>query len=328
MHTPSSKTKSTAATNPLPARLFRGIFACVFPFVAASCGALGGTTPPETTPRVVDVEGTPNARIEVHALAQKPRLSVIVRDGDPAPALAVVFATGLNSPPTAALSAVVESRLVSAGFSARVRAHRSAFRIEWFVEAPALVATFLAALSRAMRDPIVASGSEMALVARRVDAVQKAPLDAPELDPVAACTGQPGLVPGQTTIDVTSPAFVTQLDTYRREALHAGRVAIAAAGPASFGSLVFQELSRSAGWPVGDPIVDTAPFSDSVSTYVVPPTAQARRVVVSVRVGDAFSAVTVAERMAAPGSTLRGRLAGLSKPFRPVEIAGFARPHG
>ncbi len=324
----SSKSKTTA-TFPQRSRLLRCLLASVFPLAVSSCGGtIGGKLPTDTPFNVIGVEGLPNARIEVHALAQKPRLSVIVREGDPAPAVAVVFATGFGSLPTAALSAVVESRLSSAGFSARVRAHRNAFRVEWFVEAPLHVGPFFAALSRAMRDPVVASGPEMALVARRVEAVQKAPLDAPELDPVAACTGQPGLVPGQPPVDVSSPAFLTQLETYRREALHAGRVAIAAAGPQAFGSLVFQELSRSEGWPVGTPVVDTVPASDSVSTYVVPPTARARRVVVAVRVADAFSAVTVAERLAAPGSALRGRLAGLSRPFRPVEIAGFARPHG
>lgn len=273
-------------------------------------------------------EGVPSGRIEVHALAQKPRLSVIDREGDPAPALAVVFATGLGSVPTAALSAVVEARLSAAGFATHVRAHRSAFRIEWSVEYPTQVRPFLAALSRAMRDPIVATSPEMALVARRVDAVQKAPLDAPELDVVAACTGQPGAVPGQPMVNVTNPAFVTQLEASRSEALHAGRVAIAATGPGTFGSFVVQELSRSEGWPVGSPVVDSFPLTDTVASYVVPPAARPGRVVVAVRVADAFSAVTVAERLAAPGSVLRGRLAGLSTPFRPVEVAGFARPHG
>ena len=336
MFTPSSKS-TTAATNSPCSHSLRSVLAAVlFPLVVSSCGGtLGGTTSTNTTPNVNGVEGVPNARIEVHALAQKPRLSVIVRDGDPAPALSVVFATGFGSLPTAALSGLVESRLSSAGFSTRVRAHRNAFRVEWFVETPQHVGPFLAALSRAMRDPVVASGPEMALVARRVEAVQKAPLDAPELELVAACTGQPGLVPGQPglvpgqpAVDGSSPAFFAQLETYRREALHAGRVAIAASGPQTFGSLVYQELSRSEGWPVGGAVVDTAPTADSVSTYVVPPNARAGRVVVAVRVGDAFSAVTAAERLAAPGSALRGRLAGLSRPFRPVEIAGFARPHG
>ncbi len=302
--------------------------ALALPLVMTSCGTLTGSNSSETTPRVISAEGMPHARIEMHALAQRPRLSVIDREGDPVPALAVVFATGLGSLPTAALSAVIESRLISAGFTARVRAHRSAFRVEWFVEDPVRVGLFFSTLSRAMREPIVASGPEMALVARRVDAVKKAPLDAPELDPVAACTGQLGLVPGQPAPDVTTPAFVSQLDAYRRDALHAGRIAIAAAGPGNFGSFVVQELSRSENWPVGSPVVDSFPTTDSVSTYVVPPGGRAGRVVVAVRLGDAFSAVTVAERLAAPGSALRGRLAGLSSPFKAVEIAGFARPHG
>jgi len=315
-------------TNPsLLSRLCRHLLPVV-PLVVASCGGANSTNSPDTSPKPIGAERLPSGQIELHALAQKPRLSVIDRDGDPAPAIAVVFAPGLGSLPTAALSAVVESRLTAAGFPVHVRAHRNAFRVEWFVEAPIQVGPFLAALARAMRDPIVASGPEMPLVTRRVEAVQKAPLDAPEFDAVAACTGQPGLVPGQPAVNVTSPAFITQLETYRQEALHSGRAAIAATGPSTFGSLVFQELSRTEGWPVGSAAPDSAPTTDTITSYVAPPTSKAGRVVVAVRLADAFSAVTMAERLAASGSALRGRLSGLSSPFRLVEVAGFARPYG
>ncbi len=321
----------TAATNLLKSyvpRLLRGLTVALVPIGVGACGGSGGTSSTTNTPQGLNVDGAPNVRIEVHTLEQKPRLSVIDREGDPSPALAVVFATGLGTLPTAALSAVVESRLVASGFPVHVRAHRSAFRLEWFVDAPAQVAPFFAALIRAMRDPIVAGAPEMALVTKRVDAVQKVPLDAPELDPVAACTGQPGIAPGQPAVDVSTPAFVTQLDAYRADALHAGRAAVSAVGPGAFGSFVFQELARSEGWPVGTAVVDSAPTADSIATYIAPPSARPGRVVVAVRVANAFSAVTIAERLAAPGSAFRGRLSGLSNPFRPAEVAGFARSHG
>lgn len=319
---------ATNHSNSYVLRLVRCFATVVVPFVVGACGASGGGSSTSTPPQGIGAEGVPNVRIQMHALAQKPRLSVIDREGDPSPALAVVFSTGLGTLPTAALSALVESRLTAAGFSVHVRAHRSAFRLEWFVDVPAQVAPFFGALMRAMRDPIAAGAPELGLVAKRVEAAQKAPLDAPELDPVAACTGQPGLVPGQPSVDVSTAAFLTQLESYRVEALHAERVAVSVVGPGAFGSFVFQELSRSEGWPVGTSVVDTAPTSDSVTTYVVPPSTRPGRVVVAVRVPDAFSAVTIAERMAAPGSAFRGRLAGLSNPFRPTEVAGFARSHG
>lgn len=327
MLTPPPKRNPDAAPTAHLARWLRGLSLAALPAVS-SCGLFSDATTPPTTSRAIGIERLADARIEVHALAQKPRLSVIDREGDPAPALAAVFATGLDSLHTAALSAVVESRLTSAGFAARVRTHRSAFRVEWFVEDPLRVGAFLTALSRAMRDPVTPAGPEMSLVTKRVEAVQAAPLDAPELDPVAACTGQLGIVPGQPAADVSSAAFIARLDAHRREALHAGRVAIAAAGPAAFGSFVVQQLSRSEGWPVGSPLVDTSPTADSASTYIVPPRGKPGRVVIAVRLGNALSAVTAAERLAAPGAALRGRLAGLSHPFRAVEIAGFARPHG
>lgn len=323
-----SNQQGLVKTNPTLLSRFSRHLLPALPLLVASCGGFDSTTPHGTTPQPLSMERLPTGRIELHALAQKPKLSVIERDGDPASAISVVFAPGLGSLPTAALSAVVESRLTAAGFAVHVRAHRQAFRVEWSVEAPLQVGPFLAALSRSMRDPIVAGGPEMALVARRIEAVQKAPLDAPELDAVAACTGQPGLVPGQTAVDVSTPAFVTQLEAQRQEALHAGRVALAATGPATFGSLVFQELTRSEGWPVGAAAPDAAPTTDTITSYVVPPASKAGRVVVAVRLGDAFSAVTMAERLAASGSALRGRLSGLSSPFRLTEVAGFARPYG
>ncbi|HRI72728.1 MAG TPA: hypothetical protein PK156_51180, partial [Polyangium sp.] len=72
-------------------RWLRRLSAMALPFVLASCGSTGETKPPQTSSGVAGIEHLPRGQIEVHALAQKPSLSVISREGDPAPAIAVVF---------------------------------------------------------------------------------------------------------------------------------------------------------------------------------------------------------------------------------------------
>src|SRR4051794_37025203 len=56
------------------------------------------------------VEGNP-ARIELRRLDARPRLTLVTREGDPTPAIAVVVATDQGAGLTTALAAVLESRL-------------------------------------------------------------------------------------------------------------------------------------------------------------------------------------------------------------------------
>ena len=309
-----------------------GLAGVVLVVFAASCsGANQGGRSGSTSVLETATEARRSA-IEVHALAERPRLTVVRREGDPAPAVAIAVATDLGPGPTAALSALVEARLVASGFAVHVHVDRSGFRVEWTVSDAARLPVFFAAIARAMRDPFVSTGPELALITRRLAALRKAPLDAPELGLVSACTGQPGVSPNERLVDPASAAFARDLERQRGEVLHAGRTAIAAVGPSSFADLVDAALESTEGFPIGEAASDPFPAADVVSTYIAPPSgavgSRLGRITVAVRLGDALSAVGLAERLAAPGSALRARLSALPEAFRLTEVIGVARPRG
>lgn len=327
--------KTTPETPPeptprrLPSRTFVHLAALVAPLALASCSGANGPATRVGPSVLASPSGAPVAGIEVHALDERPRLTVVNRDGDPAPAIAVAFATDPGPATAAMLSALVEARLAAAGFGTRVRADRTGFRVEWLVENTARVSPFLAALVRAMRDPVVANGPESPLVTRRLAALRKTPLDAPELAPIAACTGRLGHSPSEAVPDPASPTFAGELEGQRREGLHAGRASIAAVGPASFGALVAKALEASEGWPVGEPAADPFPAADSVASYVAPSQSAPRgQVTLALRIGDALGAVAAAERLAAPDSPLHARLESLPEAFHAVQVVGVARARG
>ncbi len=110
---------------------------------AARCArrlAGAGATPSPRRPR----EASGASRCS--DLDARPRLTLVSRDGDPAPALVVSVATDLGSVATTALASVVEARLLAAGFDVDARIDRSAFRVRLLVRDATRVAPFLRAV--------------------------------------------------------------------------------------------------------------------------------------------------------------------------------------
>ena len=261
-------------------------------------------------------------------LDARPRLTLVSRDGDPAPAIVAAFATDLGSAPTTALAALVEARLRAADFDVDTRVDRSAFRVRWAGADAARAAPFLAALASALSHPVAAGSKELALVAERLQALRRNPLDAPELAAVAACTGRLGASPSDPIPDPTTTAGVRELEGYRRAALVAERTSIAAVGPAPFCVGAADALQKTNGWEAGTAAADAWPAGDSLGVYVAPGPVHGARLSIALRVADPHAAVLAAERLAATGSALQARLAALSQPWRAIEVVGSARPHG
>jgi hypothetical protein len=297
----------------------------------AACSAgpypAGGSAPGQ--PAVGLPEGHPG-RIEVRRGDARPRLTLVSRDGDPTPAVAAVVATGLGSAPTTALAAVVEGRLRAAGFDADVRVDRDAFRVRLLLADAGRAAPLLAALAAAASRPVVAGAPEIALAAQRLGSLKRNPLDAAELVPVAACTGTLGVTPGEPILDPATETGLRELEAARRAALTAGRMALAAVGPASFTDAFGQAVERSAGWPAGAGAAEeAAPAADSAGVYLAPGLdRRSARLSLAVRVPDPEVAAAVAERLGAPDSPLLARLRVLPEPWRVTQIAGVARAQG
>ena len=310
------------------ARASRALLLVASALPAACAGGLDGAAPGAAL-----LTGAPSgslARIEVQRSDTRPRLTLVTRDGDPVPAVAAVVVTRLGSGLTTALSAVTESRLRAAGFDVDMRVDRDAFRARLLVPDAARLRPFFAALASAARTPVAAGSAETALAAQRLAALRRHPLDAPELGPIAACTGALGLAPGEAVPDVASEAGARSVEEARRSALEAGAMAVAAVGPVAFTRAAAKALAGSSGWPTGAGIAeDGGPAGDSVGVYVSPGLDQrSARISVAVRVGDPSLAAAAAERLGEPDGALLSRLRMLPEPWRAVQIAGAARSAG
>lgn len=308
----------------------------------ASCGGALPRAPqcPASPALRASPEGSP-IRIEIRELPARPRLTWVTRDGDPAPALIVTVSTDLGSIETTALAALLEARLRAAGAPVEARAARSALRLRPVALANTGVPALLAAITTAFARPVAPGSPEMALVADRLSALKRNPLDAPDLVPIAACTGALGVAPGEPFPDATSAAFARDLDKARALALVAERTSIAAVGPADFTAAVASALTQSAEFPRGTPAALASPEASAPSATGVTGEAEAigaftsasieprrARITVAVSVGDPRAAAAAAERLGAPGSPLVDRLRALPDPFRLVEVAGIAHPRG
>jgi len=108
-----------------------------------------------------------------------PPLSSIARDGDPAAALAAFVSTqgieqGTGGASATALAAIVEARLVKAGFDARVVAQWDGVRVD-VLFAPEKSAPVVEALAHALFDRVATSDPALDLVRRRLDALARLP---------------------------------------------------------------------------------------------------------------------------------------------------------
>lgn len=311
-----------------PASLFRAGSAALLVFLGAACS--GAAPQPASRPGALIAPDTARApsNLRVVAPPSRPRLALLVRDGDPAPALVAVVATDLGPAPTVALSAVVEARLLAAGLAVDARVDRSAFRVR-LLGGSTSAKVFFGALVEAFRAPLGPGTPEVAKASERLAALRRNPLPAPEAAPAADCAGRLGLAPRDHVLDPLTPDGLAELETARTRALTAARTALAAVGPAPFCEGAERALAEVDGWAAGSPPEDAWPASDTTGTHAANDVGRGRaRVTVAVRLGEPVAAVAAAERLAEPHGPLRSRLAALPSPFRVTEVLGVARPRG
>jgi hypothetical protein len=301
--------------------------------VLALSGCLEGASPPAGPAPAGALGALPGGnagRIEVRRLDARPRLTLVSRDGDPSPAVAAVFVTGLGPALTTALAAVVEARLRAAGFDAELRVDRDAFRARVLVPDPGRVPALFATLATAAGRPVSAGSPEVALAIQRLQSLKRNPLDAVELAPIAACTGALGVTPGEALPDLAAEPGARELEAARRAALHVGNISLAAVGPATFAVVVAQALERTDGWPPpGAPPPEEVAAPDAAGAYTAPSLdRRSARLTLAARVADPALAAAAAERLGAADSPLAARLRLLTEPWRVVQVAGVARAHG
>ena len=301
--------------------------------VVASLAACGGAPPQGSKgphPAIAPEGTPPPSNLKVVSTPSRPRLALLTRDGDPAPAMVALVATDLGSAPTVALSAIVEARLLAAGLPVDVRVDRSSFRLRLLATSPATSPkAFFQAISDAMRTPITAGKPDVARVVERLAALRRHPLPAADAAPSADCTGRLGLIPKEKALDPLTDAGIAELEKDRLVALTTARTALAVVGPATLCVDAERAIAETSGWLEGPPIPVTWPAKDHVGTYAANDVAKGRsRFTISLRAGDAPAAVSAAERLGDARGGLRSRLSALPSPFRVTEVLGVAHPHG
>ncbi len=298
-------------------------------WTALGLGACGGA--PAAAPQTILVPfapSTPGAKgsVELRQLDARPRLALVVREGDPSPALVAAVLTDAGPALSTALAAIVEARLVARGIGAESRAHRDALRII-LTSNDSSPAQFFAALRDAFQTPIGVNDPALRLAVDRLEALKRHPLDAPELVPVAACTGRLGAAASELNLDPKTPAGVRSIEAARARLLHAGRTALAAVGPPAFITQTAQALEATTGFASGPPSAEAWPDADAIAAYVAPASAPLG-VDVALRVPSPLAAVAAAELLGDRASLLNARLRVLPSPFRVTEVVGAARSLG
>jgi len=269
------------------------------------------------------------SQIAVHTATNKPVVTTVVRGGDPLAAVAASVLTDGDGIASTALAALVEARLRDAGVTtAQSRADRDGYRVFALVASPEEAATVVRRLHEALASPVVASAATTGLVALRLSALRARPLDSPALLPVVQCTGELGALPTDPWFDPRTPDGLARLEQVRKLSHVRERISLAAVGTQAVADAFVRQVIDGPVWTSGAPPADPWPDQDRVDAYAEPATPDApARLHLAIRMRDAFTATTVAERAASQDSPLLARLAATSG-WQLARISATVRPRG
>jgi hypothetical protein len=263
-------------------------------------------------------------------------VALLVREGDPRPAVAVAVLTagvdpGRGAEVPVALAAVVEARLRAAGFQDslvvpgaegfRVRSLLSADEARGdLASAPAIVE----ALRQALLTPLAPDAREMLDVKRKLAALAERPLPDPALRAVVECTGEP-FAGGGTAPDV--PVIASVVETWRAASHGLSRVALAAVGAGDAVDAIAMAVAESQPWPRGAPVTPAPPPpNEDIQVYEAPPDLPpgAARVSIALGVPSSERAVRAADTIADPRSSFVTHLTGLEPLARTRSLTATA----
>jgi hypothetical protein len=297
--------------------------AAIVAVIAAVC-ACGGGTDSATQPR------TPRPSIVLGV--GRPPLSLVERDGDARGAVAFAVTTEGIAPDrpalvAVALAAIIEDRIAAHGVAdATAVGGWNGWRMRALVSSPADAAKLTEIARDAMLTPIASADPSLAAVARKLAALAQRPMPDRALIDVARCTGE------AYGIGDEGVPTAAELEAWRRSAHGLGRVAISAAGDASFADAVAQALARAPAWPKGAPLIPSPwPAADTLAIVYdasgeVPP--GAARIVVTARTTAPERAAAAAPMLGNPRGPLASRLAALDAPAIVRSIIATAHVDG
>lgn len=255
-------------------------------------------------------------------------LSVLAREGDPSPAIALAVVTEGGLSVATALSAVVESRLEQAGFAhLEAQASWDGYRLTALLPDPGSVTPFVAALRDALLTPLSPGSVEMSRAAERLATLDKQPFAEAEGESFWRCTGDPVRFASDARLDLSKSEGVAQLESFRQRSHLASRLSLGVVGQRAVGDEVTRAIASSARWPdgPGPREAEREPADLRVAVVEGRDGARAR---IAFRVSDAARAKLVAERVSDPTGLLATRLGSLGSAWRITEITAAARARG
>ena len=266
------------------------------------------------------------ARVERREVDNHPPINLVVRLGDPRPALAFASAHDAGSVASVALSALILARLQAHGIADVVSVPtESGLELAVLCQDKLAARAFVEQVTAALATPIADRDDALLLIQEHLTALRSRSFAGRAEATVAHCSGELGTLPGAELPDVRTQAGRAQLEKYRKVAFAARSGAFAALGSQEFVNAAADELEQVQAWPTGDAAEDPWPNADEIDSDGAD---GRRRLSVALRVGDTEAALSSVRVLTAEGSAISSRLRSFFPGYALERVAFQARPRG
>jgi len=304
-------------------RLAAGI-ASVLPLAVSSCGGSHVNGPNGGSASGSSRGGS--ARIERREVDHHPPINLVVRLGDPLPAVAFASAHDSGSVASVALSALILARLSARGINDVVSVPtESGIELAVLCADAAAARVFIEQVTAALATPVAERDSALRLIQEHLNALRSRAFAGKAEASVAECSGELGQLPGSAVPDVSTAAGRAELEGYRRFAFAQRASSFAALGSTEFVNAAASALEDAPSWPSGDAAEDPWPESDSAEADSAE---GARRLSIALRVPDADAALASLRSLTGSRAALSSRLRTFLPGFTLERVAFQARPRG
>jgi hypothetical protein len=292
----------------------------------ALCGCGGSHAAGPRIGGSTEARANATARIELREVDDHPPINLVVRLGDPLPAVAFASAHDESSVASVALSALILARLRAHGIVDVVSVPTAGgIGLAVLVADVAAARAFVVQVSAALSTPISERDEALPVIQEHLAALRGRAFAGPAEASVAECSAELGLLPGTALPDLRTPAGRAELEKYRQFAFAARASAFAALGSSDFVNAVASELEKAPPWPSGDAVQDPWPTADRVEADAID---GRRRLSVALRVADAEAALASVPALTGPRAPLVSRLRSFLPGYALERVAFQARPRG
>jgi hypothetical protein len=267
-----------------------------------------------------------SARVERREVDNHPAITLVVRVGDPLPAVAFASAHDQGPVASVALSALILARLSARGIGDVLSVPtESGIELAVLCADAAAARTFIEQVTAALSTPVQERDEALRSIQEHLSALRSRSFAGKAEASVAECSGELGQLPGANVPDLSTPAGRAELEGYRRFAFAARASAFAALGSSEFVNTAASELEDAASWPSGEAADDPWPAADAADADSAD---GARRLSVALRVADPDAALASLRNLTASRSSLGSRLRTFLPGFALERVTFQARPRG